>query len=297
MENKNRKDVVVKALINNEVAVYACDITNMANEMQRIHNSYPVATTALGRLLAATTLMSSMLKNESDKITLSINGGGCTGTVMATGNAKLEIKGCIGNPQANVKPKENGDLNVGEAVGKDGFLTVIKDLGLKEPYVGKVHLATGEIAEDLTDYFLFSEQQHSIVYLNTWVETDFSVVNAGGIIVMPLPFCSEETLKFVESKVPKIANYAIYLMGKQAKEVVEDIFEGMPLKITDTLYPKYHCDCSRKRLEEVLLSLGEKEIKDMIEKDGGAQITCRFCNKKYDFSADDLTKILEEGKK
>lgn len=290
-------DKVVKAIINGEVAVYACDITKAANDMRDIHKPLPVATTALGRTLAGATLMCSMLKNEGDKLTLSINGGGDCGTIMATGNAKLEMKCCIGNPMANVAPKENGDMNVGGAVGTNGFMTVIRDSGEGEPYVGKTALQTGEIAEDLAYYYLQSEQQPSIVYLNTWVETDFSVVDAGGIIVKPLPFCSEETLCAIEKVTPHINNYAIYLMAGEVEDVLKKIFAGMDLKITETLYPKYHCDCSRERLEQVLISLGEEEILDMIKKDKGAQVTCRYCNKVYDFSETDLKELLEGAKK
>lgn len=284
-------DTLVKGMINGEAAVYACDITQMANEMQRTHNTLPVATMALGRTLAGATLMCSMLKHKNDRLTLQINGGGVTGTLMAVGGADLVMKACIGNPKANVKPKGEGDLNVGGAVGTDGFATVIKDLGLKAPYVGKTRMVSGEIGEDLAQYFMQSEQQPSIVYLNTWVEQDFSVIDAGGVIIKPLPKASEQTLALIESKIPMIRNYAIYLMSKSVDEVLKMIFPE--IELTEHSAPRYQCDCSRERLIGMLVSLGKDELNDMIERDGGAQVTCRFCNKEYNFSKQELQKIVE----
>lgn len=290
-------DILVKALLNDEVSVCACDITDMVEKAREIHKTMPVATIALGRTLAATTMMSSMLKNKSDRLTLTINGGGPAGTIMAVGNANLDIKGYIANPNVNPLPTEDGQLNIAEGVGKDGVLTVVKDLGLKEPYIGKIQMVSGEIGEDIAQYFLISEQQPSIVYVNTWLETDMSVINAGGIIIRPLPGCSEETLQQIEQRTGEIINYAIYLLPSDVPSVLKKIFSGMKLDILEDYHPRYLCDCSRERLEQVVISLGREEIEDMIKKDNGATLTCHFCNKVYQFSADELKDLLTSATK
>ncbi len=287
-------DTLVRAMLNGEAAVYACDITQMANEARMMHGTWPAATVALGRTLAGTVLLCAMLKNKEDRITLSINGGGPAGTIMAVGGASLEIKGYIANPHVNVKPSEDGNINVAEAVGKDGFITVIRDLGLKEPYVGKTQIETGEIAEDLAYYLLKSEQQPSIVYLNTWVEPDLTVLKAGGIIITPMPGCSEETLSEIEKKVSRIKNYALYLLEKNPKQIMEDLFSGMSIKLLSEAQPILKCDCSKERILEALAALGVGEVQDMIQKDQGAHITCRFCNKEYIFDEQELNMIIQK---
>lgn len=290
-------DLLVRALLNGEAAVCACDISDMAEEARRLHGLMPVATIVLGRTMAAATMMSAMLKNEKDRMTLMINGGGPAGTVMAVGNAGLKIKAYIANPGVNPPPSEKGAFDISGAVGKDGFITVVRDSGAGQPYTGKVALVSGEIGEDVANYFLVSEQQPSIVYVNTWLETDMSVLNAGGITIRPMPGCSEETLREIENRIGKIANYALMLFQGGVEDVLKHIFDGMELKLLDYAHPVYECDCGRERLEEVVVSLGEAEIQDMMEKDNGAQITCHFCNKIYDFSANDLEKLLKQAKR
>lgn len=290
-------DILVRAMLNDEVAVCACDITQMAEEARIIHGSMPVGTIALGRVLSAATMLSSMLKNKNDKFTLMINGGGDAGTIMAVGNAKLEMKAYIANPFTNPPPNEKGQFDIARAVGKDGFVTVIRDFGLKEPYVGKTELVSGEIGEDIAHYLLVSEQQPSIVYVNTWLETDMTVLNAGGIIIRPMPGCSEESLLEVEGRIGEIKNYALHLFSSSAEEVIQKTFSGMDIKILETEHPKLLCDCSKERLEQVVISLGKEEIEDMINEDNGAELTCRFCNRVYHFDSDDLKQLLNEATK
>ncbi|MDL2237565.1 Hsp33 family molecular chaperone HslO [Christensenellaceae bacterium OttesenSCG-928-K19] len=285
-------DILVKALLNNEAAVYACDISAMAEYARQVHNTLPIGTIILGRTMAAATMMCSTLKNKQDRLTLMINGGGPAGTVIATGGADLKIKAYLANPDVDMPPAEKGGFDIGGAVGKKGFVTVIKDMGLKEPFIGKTRVVTGEIGEDVAQYFLLSEQQPSIVYVNTWLETDMSVLNAGGLIITPMPGCSEKTLADVESRIREITNYAVYLMQESVPDIIKKIFNGMEVKILDEQKPAFECDCSKERLEEVVVSLGEEEIEDMIQKENGAQITCHFCNKVYEFSADELRKLL-----
>jgi len=287
-------DTLVRAMLNDEALIYACDITQAANRARETHGTWPVATVALGRALAGTVLMCAMLKNKSDQLTLSMNGGGPLGTIMAVGNASLQVKGYVANPQVNLPPSGDGNIHIAQAVGKDGFVTVIRDLGLKEPYVGKTPIETGEIAEDLAYYLLKSEQQPSIVYLNTWVEQDLTVLRAGGIVITPLPGCSERTLSVIEDKICDIKNYALHLLEKEPPQIVAGLFEGQNLKILNQEYPVYKCDCSKERILGALAALGVKEIQDMASKDKGAQVTCRFCNKEYDFTEQDLDMIVEK---
>jgi molecular chaperone Hsp33 len=288
-------DTLIHALLNGEAAVYACDISQMAEEARKTHGAWPIATMALGRTLAGCTLMSAMLKTKRDRITLSINGGGPAGTIMAVGDAELHIKGYIANPQVNIPPSENGSLDIAGAVGKNGLVTVIRDQGLKDPYIGKTPIQTGEIAEDIAYYMLQSEQQPSIVYLNTWVEQDLTVLNAGGIIIAPMPGCSEKTLSDIESRLWDIKNYALHLMQYTPEQEVMRIFSGMDVKVLREDKPVYVCDCSLDRITGMLLALGTTELRDMLEKDKGAQITCRFCNKEYNLNEQDLNMIIEKA--
>ncbi|MGI6153434.1 MAG: Hsp33 family molecular chaperone HslO [Christensenellaceae bacterium] len=287
-------DVLVRGILNGEVAVCACDVTAMVEQARTIHNTLPVGTIALGRTLAAGTMLSSMLKSEHDKFTLMVNGGGPAGTIMVTGNEALEMKAYIANPFVNPPPNEKGGFNIAEAVGKEGFITVIRDYGLKEPYVGKTEMVSGEIGEDIANYLLVSEQQPSVVYVHTWLEEDMSVVSAGGVIVRPLPNCSEETLQQIETHYGDIYNYSVYLLPSNVRDVLKKIFCDMELTFLDEQHPVWRCDCNKERLTEVVASLGRQEIEDMIKQDQGAEITCRFCNKEYRFSAEELQKLLEQ---
>ncbi|BDF58234.1 33 kDa chaperonin [Christensenellaceae bacterium] len=290
-------DILIRAMVNNEVAVCACEVSDMAEQARVIHNTLPVGTIILGRVLAAGTMMASMMKNKDDKFTLMLSGGGPAGTVMVVGDAQLHMKAYIANPQVNTPPSERGSFNIADAVGKDGFVTVIQDIGMKEPYIGKTPIVSGEIGEDIAHYFLTSEQQPSIVYVNTWLETDMSIVNAGGIIVRPMPDCSEETLRAIEERVPEITNFAMYMLSDSVENVLKKLFEGLDLKILDSAQPVLQCDCSKQRLEQMVISLGKKEIQDMIDKDQGAEIVCRFCNKKYWFDAQELEALLDKATK
>lgn len=189
----------------------------------------------------------------------------------------------------------DGKLDVGGAIGKDGFLTVIKDIGLKEPYIGKTALVSGEVAEDVAAYLLYSEQQPAIVYLGVWVDTNMRVLRAGGLFVSPLPGTEEVLLQKIEEKVPAIGQFSKAIMKTGPEQAAREIFSDMEIKKIGEVEPHYICDCSRERLEQVILSLGREEIEDMIEKDGGAELTCRFCNKKYRFSGEELTALLREA--
>lgn len=291
------RNKITRMILENQVMIYASDTTEMVSRAKELHNTFPVATAVLGRTLTAASMMGSQLKEKGQILTLNINGGGPAGTVMATADSDGNVKGCMGNPFVNLPPREDGKLDVGGAVGKDGFLTVSKDIGLKEPYVGQITLVSGEIAEDVAMYYLKSEQQPSIVYLSVWVDIDTSVLRAGGLMITPLPGAEEGLLDAIESRLFGIENYALSIMQNTPKEAVEKIFVGMDVKELETIYPAYQCDCSRERLERAILSLGKDEIEKIILEDGQAEIVCRFCNKKYQFHKEDLQNLLDLAEK
>ena len=288
-------DILSRIMLEDWVSVIACDTTELAEESRRLHGTSPVCTAALGRTLTAAVMMGAQLKDSRHNLTLSINGGGPAGTVMATANAGLKVKGCVGYPRTDMPVREDGKLDVGGAVGHDGFLTVVKDICLKEPYVGKTPLVSGEIAEDVAQYFLMSEQQPSIVLLSVWVNPDESVMRSGGMIISPMPGAPEEVIAAVESRVEHIAKYGEMIKTMTPIQAVREIFEDMKLKELGDFSPKYECDCSDERFEQAIISLGAKEINDIIQEDGEAEIVCHFCNKKYHFSGDKLSALLTEA--
>ena len=290
------ENIISKYILDDAVVVTAADTTQIAEYARTLHNTLPTCTAALGRTLTAAAMMASGLKGPEDKLTININGGGPAGTIIATANSSGEVKGCIGNPHVDLPAKPSGKLDVSGAVGNHGFVTVVKDIGLKEPYIGKTPIQTGEIAEDIAYYYLMSEQQPSIVYLSVWVDIDATVIVAGGLIVSPLPNASEEAIKKVENKIAQISNYGIMLMSLTPDECIKKIFVDFDIKHLSDHHPEYVCGCSKEHFSEVMVSLGEKEISDIIEEDGKAEIVCRFCNKKYQFSADDLKQILALAK-
>lgn len=288
-------DILSRIMLEDWVSVIACDTTGVSEEGRALHGTSPVCTAALGRTLTAAVMMGAQLKDARHTLTISINGGGPAGTVMATANAGLKVKGCIGYPDVQMPVRQDGKLNVGGAVGSDGFITVVKDIGLKEPYVGKTPLISGEIAEDVAQYFLMSEQQPSIVLLSVWVNPDGSVLRSGGMIISPMPGAPEEVIADVESRITEISNYGEMIKTMTPAQAVREIFSGMNIKELGDFSPKYECDCSEERFEQAIISLGAKEIYDIIKQDGKAEIVCHFCNKKYHFSSDKLRGLLAEA--
>ena len=241
-------------------------------------------------------MLAESLKRETDSLTLSLNGKGPAGTVLAAADGRHRVKGYIENPLADLPAKADGQLDVGGAIGKDGFITVLRDTGGSEPYTGRTQLVSGEVAEDLAKYYLKSEQQPSIVYLCVWVDIDTTVLVAGGLVVSPLPGAEEETLAFVESRIGDIKNYALMLMNMAPGDAVRKIFSGGTIEVLSRSNPAYVCDCSYARFERGILSLGKKEIEDMIREDGQAEVVCRFCNKKYLYNKQSLVKLLYDAK-
>lgn len=291
------EDKIVRAITDGGLSIIAARTTNLVEKARQTHCTSPVCSAALGRTLTAGAIMSTSLKTEGAKLTILIKGGGPAGSIVVTANSNATLKGYIDNPYAQVPIREKDHkLDVGRAVGRDGFVTVIKDMGLKEPYIGKTQLISGEIAEDIAYYFAVSEQQPSVVSLGVLVDTDESILSSGGIFVQPLPQCSEEALSYVESIVEDIAGFnRILSNGIDPQDAIIELFRGLNLQILDVITPDFRCDCSLERIEGVILSLGADEIKGLIDEDKGAEVVCQFCNKKYKISEDELRKLLKKA--
>lgn len=287
--------------------VYITITTDMVQEAAKIHDTTPVASAGLGRVLTAAGLMGIMLKDPEDKLTVNFKGDGPAGQILATAYGDGRVKGYIANPYADLPLRDDGKLDVGGSLGI-GELTVIKDLGLKEPYVGTIALVSGEIADDLTAYFFISEQQNSSVALGVKVERDLSVGAAGGMIIQMLPDAEEGSVDALERMIADMEPMTAIISrvyeqsaGKSeagmVQALLDEIFRNMP----DEYRPKpleyrdivWECDCSRQRLEQVLMTIGKKELRQIIEEDGQAELQCHFCLKKYIFNRDELTAILE----
>ncbi|MBS5335534.1 MAG: Hsp33 family molecular chaperone HslO [Firmicutes bacterium] len=282
--------------------VYLTISTELVQEAANIHQTTPLATAALGRVLTGAGLMGLMLKNKKDKLTVIFKGDGPAKQILATADGQGNIKGYISNPSVGLPLKENGKLDVGGAVGR-GELTVVKDLGLKEPYVGTTELISGEIAEDLASYYYISEQQNTAISLGVKIERDYSVGCAGGLIIQLLPDASEDAVSALEKIIAQMKPITALIDRIDKKEpdvrlryLLKEIFEGIPEEFAveelEIRNMDWNCDCSFERLEKVLMTIGEKDLKEIIEEDGEAELVCQFCLEKYKFDKAHLEKIL-----
>ena len=280
-----------------KVNIKCINSTNLVEEARKIHDLSPVTTAALGRLLTMGSLMGSNLKEEKDKITLQIKSNGPIDTMIVVSDKNADVRGYIKNPNVDLPLKSNGKLDVGAAVGKDGMLYIIRDIGLKEPYVGLTPLVSGEIAEDFTEYFAKSEQVPTAIALGVLVDKN-GVKSAGGYIVQLMPDATEDVISALESNLSKIPPISKMLENNMSLEDIAGMItgDGMLFMVGEDLLPKYKCDCQKSRIKNGLVSLGAKEIQDIIDTDGKAEVVCKFCKKKYEFSKEDLEKIKEECK-
>lgn len=278
------------SLMGGQARAILIESTNLVQRAKDIHHLSRTATAALGRTLTMAAIMGSMLKNDSDSITAQIKGGGPIGTILAVAHGDCSVKGYVGNPDVEL-PRVGKKLPVGPAVGKDGKLTVIKDLHLKEPYVGQVNLVSGEIAEDFAMYFTASEQTPSLVSLGVLV-SDEKVESAGGLLIQMLPGASEAAIASIENSAGMFMDISGTMREYHLKDAVQQLLLHLEPEVLQERTPQYRCDCSRKRIERMLVTLGRDELADMIEKQHGAQVDCHFCNRRYEFSEDDLKTIL-----
>ena len=279
------------SLMGGQARAILIESTQLVQRAKDIHGLSRIATAALGRTLTCAAMMGSMLKGEDESITTQIRGGGPIGTVMAVAHGDCTVKGYVDNPGIDL-PRTGPKLPVGAAVGKDGRLTVVKDMHLREPYVGQVNLVSGEIAEDFAMYFTASEQTPSLVSLGVLV-SDEKVESAGGLIVQVMPGASEAAIASIENSAGMFMDISGTMKEYHLKDSVQQLLMHLEPEILATREPRYACACSRERIEKVLISLGADELKDMIQTQHGAQVDCHFCNKRYEFSEDALKKLLE----
>jgi len=288
------KDYCIRVTTGNkEVRAFFASTKNMVETARDFHNTTKVATAALGRTLTATSMMGLMMKNKGDKITVIIKGGGPIGTILTSSNANGIVKGYVTNPDVEVENYANGKLNVAGAVGNQGTIRVIKDLGLREPYNGEYEMVSGEIAEDLTYYFTVSEQTPSAVSLGVLTRAD-EVEEAGGFIVQMMPDASEETISTIERNLTGIQSITQMLsQGLKPEDMMNIVLKDLKPSILDKIEVGFECDCSKDRVAEVFAAIGKKELKAIIDEDRGAEVGCQFCESKYSFSEDELKEIYD----
>lgn len=276
-----------------QVRIFAASTKHMTEEMRSIHDTSPVVTAALGRLLTGGALMGAMLKGEKDLLTLQVKGDGPLGGMTVTADASGNVKGYANHPQVILPASPQGKLDVGRAVGK-GYLSVIKDLGLKEPYVGQTVLQTGEIAEDLTYYFASSEQTPSSVGLGVLMEKTNQVRQAGGFVIQLMPFAEDSVVEQIERNLSVFGSVTSVLdQGLSPEEMILRLMEGLPVQMGERSEVRYSCNCSREKVERAIISIGKQEIDEMILEDKDIHVNCHFCNKDYVFSVSDLQGMKE----
>lgn len=290
------KDIILRGTsTDGSIRFLCCTTINLVEEARTIHGTYPVTTAALGRMLTAGSMMGTMLKSENDKLTLQINGRGPAGNIIVVSDISGNVKGYIGNPYVDLPLNEIGKLDVGGAVGKNGTLSVIKDLGLKEPYIGQVPIVNGEIAEDIASYFASSEQIPTVVALGVRISRDGTVDSSGGFIVQIMPGADEDTIDLLEQNARSIKSITDIIPVNGAEGLIEEIMKGIEYTVHDKKEISYTCDCNRDRLEKALISIGAKDINEIIAEQGEAELICHFCNKKYLFNKDELKDILKKA--
>lgn len=275
------------------INIVCISTTNLVEEARKIHDLSPLATATLGRTLTMASIIASGMKGEKDTVTLQVKGNGPIGTIVAVSDSKLKTRGYVTNPNIELPLKADGKLDVGGAVGNDGFIYVIKDIGMKEPYMGMSKIVTGEIAEDFANYFYISEQKNTAVALGVLVDKN-GVRSSGGYIVTAMPDATEDDLFILENRIREAKPISQMLDENMSLEdIAKDITGDENIELVEEgVEPKYECTCSKERMEKALISIGKEELNKIIEEDKKAEIVCHFCNKKYEFSEDELKKLL-----
>ncbi len=294
-ETNRKKDRLLQCVAaDGMLRVMVIDGKGLTREAQRLHMLSRVATAALGRQLMMTAMMAADLKGENDEISTIIKGNGSAGSMICTGNARLSVKGSVANGQIELPPTPEGKLDVGGYVGHGGKLSVITDLGLKEPYVGVSNLVSGEIAVDFAQYYAASLQRPALVYLGVRMDAeDGNVRAAAGVFAEPLPGCPDDVIDALQSKAPEIAKLSARIDdGETLEAFLESVFGEFDVQIVSEREPLYRCDCSKERVERALIATGARELRAMIDEDHGAEVSCRFCDKTYHFKEEELEKLL-----
>lgn len=291
------KDYIVRAMAaDSQIRAFAITSKNMVETARQAHGTSPVATAALGRLLTAGAMMGAMMKGEKDILTLQIKCSGPIGGLTVTADAHADVKGFVEHPEVMLPPNAKGKLDVGGALGL-GILNVMKDMGMKEPYVGQTELKTGEIADDLTYYFANSEQVPSSVGLGVLMEKDNTVKQAGGFIIQLMPFADDEVIDKLEKKLTAMDSVTAYLdRGVTPEQLLEALLGEFGLEILDQMDTKFSCNCSKERVEKAIVSIGRKDINEMIQEGKPIEVKCHFCNTAYAFTVEDLKRIIKRSK-
>ncbi|MGN6714840.1 Hsp33 family molecular chaperone HslO [Anaerocolumna jejuensis] len=291
------KDYIVRATAaDNQIRAFAATTRNLVEHARSVHNTSPVATAALGRLLTAGAMMGSMMKGTDDLLTLQIKSDGPIGGITVTADSKANVKGYVHHPEVMLPPSPKGKLDVGGAL-RPGILSVIKDMGLKEPYVGQTELVSGEIAEDITYYYAVSEQVPSSVALGVLMNKENTVRQAGGFIIQLMPFAEEEVIRKLEEKIAGLPSITSLLESENTPEsILTTILGDMGLSMLDTMDTSFYCNCTKERVEKAIVSIGKKEIQEMIDENETIEVNCHFCNSKYHFDVEDLKEIIKRSK-
>ena len=293
IERREGDEMIRLSLMDGQVRVMMCETTAMCQKAADIHNATPVCTAAMGRLMTATSMLGVMMKGEDESVTVTVKGGGPMGTLVAVANHG-DLKVYADNPQVEMPLREDGKLNVGAAVGSEGRLSVVKDLGMREPYVGQCELVSGELAIDFANYFTSSEQTPSLVALGVLVSGD-AVLKAGGLLIQPMPGCEESTIDQLELRSPMFADISREMTFAEKEQLLEDWFRGMKPVVLERTPLAYRCTCSRQRMEKALISLGRKELTNLIEEDLGAELGCHFCHSQYQFTTEELKDLYQRA--
>lgn len=274
--------------------VIAADTTDMVGRAEQIHKTSAVNTAALGRLMTAASMMGDMLKGKDDSITLRMNGGGPAGSLIAVSDSDGNARGYVQNPVVEIPLNDKGKLDVRGTVGTNGYLYVMKDIGLKEPYVGQTEIISGEIAEDITNYFVSSEQTPSVCALGVLVNPDLTVAAAGGFIIQLLPFCPEDVIDKIEYAVQSLEPVTSMLSkGMTPDDIAVAAMKGLTISKLDESQIEYRCNCSKEKVESALISTGRESLEDMISSGENTKVECHFCDKIYEFTPDDINKLLD----
>jgi len=291
-------DYMIRATAaNGQIRAFAATTRDLTEYARNAHNTSPVVTAALGRTMTAAVMMGSMLKGDKELLTVKIQGDGPIGSLTVTADSHGHVKGYAQNPVVLIQANSIGKLDVAGAIGK-GVLSVIKDIGLKDPYVGQTDLVSGEIAEDLTYYFAVSEQTPSSVGLGVLMNKDNTVRQAGGFIIQLMPDASEETISALEKRLAKVSSVTAMLdSGKTPEDILQELLGEFGVEITEKTETRFACNCSKERMEKALISIGRKDLEEMIKDGEPIEMNCHFCNSHYQFSVEELKKILTQAKK
>ncbi|OPJ59051.1 Hsp33 family molecular chaperone HslO [Clostridium oryzae] len=285
--------IITGTALNGNVRFLAAETTKLVNRASELHNCSATAAAALGRMLTSALIMGAMLKNDTDVLTVQINGKGPSGTVLATAYPDGRVKGYIVNPSVDLPANSKGKLDVGGAIGKDGTLTVIKDMGLREPYVGQIPIVSGEIGDDLAYYFTKSEQTPSAVGVGVLVNKDLTIKAAGGFIIQMLPGADDLAADLLNYRIEEMPSITEMLSsGKNINQIIEYIFEDMDMHLNSERKACFSCDCSREKVEKALISLGRETLNEIYEDGKSEELKCHFCNKSYEFTHEEIGSLL-----